>query len=300
MHGLAAQDTTTWLENNLSIRADEFRVHAEEAQIAYRAWGPPDADGLLFVHGGLAHARWWDHLAPALPDRRVVAIDLSGNGDSSHRAIYRIDQWADEIAAVARAAALKRPVVVGHSMGGVPSVAAAIRHSSLFKAVITVDTRFNDAGYPPRDKPSARFSSIEEGIEQFAPAHAATDAPIAEVLRRHLAETSLGADGDAWRWKRPDTLRIKSSSLRELLPRLELPLGVIRTDGGVVTPEAALEIQSLTAGASASVTIPASGHNPLLDQPIAFVAVLRTLLGAWLPALQGAGRPAEPLYRENH
>lgn len=278
--------TLDWIERNLAVPAREYRVAVGGAQIAYRVWGPREADGILLVHGGLAHARWWDHIGPTLTGSRVVAIDLSGNGDSTHRDAYAIDGWADEVAAVARAAGLRRTVLVGHSMGGVVGVAAAIRHPRLFRTVVTVDTRFNDAGWPGRDKPSPRFDSAEEGIARFSTAHSHNDAPLPEVLRRHLAQTSLRREGDGWRWKRSDRLWIENASLRDQLSRLVVPLAIIRTDGGVLDADAAAEMRALTPAPSAEAVIAVSGHNPFLDQPVAFVAVLQALMTAWLPAIE--------------
>lgn len=282
----APSSATDWIERNLAVRAREHHLKVGGARVAYRAWGPRDAEGILLVHGGMAHARWWDHIAPALAPCRVVAIDLSGNGDSTHRDAYSIDGWADEVAAVARAAGLRRTVLVGHSLGGVVSVAAARRHPRLFRAVVMVDTRFNDAGWQGRDKPSPHFTTVDEAIARFSTNHSSSDTPLPEVLHRHLAQTSLRREGDGWRWKRTDRLFIENASLRELLDGLSVPLALVRADGGVLSPDAAAEMQELSPAPSTQTLISASGHNPQLDQPVAFIAALHTLLTAWLPAVE--------------
>ena len=65
--------------------------------------------GIVLVHGGAAHSRWWDHIGPLLAaDRRVVAIDLSGHGDSGRRESYSFDAWAGEMLAVAADAGHRR------------------------------------------------------------------------------------------------------------------------------------------------------------------------------------------------
>jgi hypothetical protein len=54
-----------------------------------RAPAKPGVRGLLFVHGGGAHSRWWSYISPYLTrDFRVAAIDLSGMGDSGWRSHY--------------------------------------------------------------------------------------------------------------------------------------------------------------------------------------------------------------------
>ena len=54
----------------------------------------------------------------------MVAIDLSGHGDSDHRYGYQLEQWTDEVAAVAAAGGIDGPpVVIGHSLGGFVTIA---------------------------------------------------------------------------------------------------------------------------------------------------------------------------------
>ena len=56
---------------------------------------------MSFASGGGAHAHWWTHVAATFArDLRVVALDLSGHGDSGHRDEYDIELWASEVMAV--------------------------------------------------------------------------------------------------------------------------------------------------------------------------------------------------------
>src|SRR3712207_89158 len=98
-------------------------VVVEGASIRYGVTGPADgadiAGDLVLVHGHAAHHVWWHAVVPLLADRwRVITLDLSGHGDSGHRAEYSGEQWAREVLAVAEAAGATRPVVVRHSLGG--------------------------------------------------------------------------------------------------------------------------------------------------------------------------------------
>ncbi|WP_419178892.1 alpha/beta fold hydrolase [Prescottella equi] len=115
--------TPQWFREALAAPVETGEVDVDGAAIRFRAWGAAGQPGLVLVHGGAAHSRWWDHIGPQLAgDRRVVALDLSGHGDSDTREHYSLDQWAHEVAAVASASGIEgRPVVVGHSMGGIVS-----------------------------------------------------------------------------------------------------------------------------------------------------------------------------------
>ena len=88
------------------------------------AQGDPEAPEILFIHG-LRQSRlsWEKQLAdPALKGFRIVTFDLRGHGDSdkptSLDAYSDADRWADDVAAVIEAAKLRRPVLVGWSLGG--------------------------------------------------------------------------------------------------------------------------------------------------------------------------------------
>ena len=82
---------------------------------------------------------------------RVVALDLTGHGDSDRRDGYDMHQWAREVLAVIEAEELDRPVVVGHSMGG--WVAATDRRrarASAVTAIAILDSPLNDQ--PPEEE----------------------------------------------------------------------------------------------------------------------------------------------------
>src|SRR5690606_32376107 len=108
---------------------DQF-VEVEGTPVHYLAWGEPDRRGLVFVHGGGAHAHWWTHIAAHYSRQyRVVALDLSGHGGSGRREQYSLELWAEEVLAAAADAGVDgSPVVVGHSMGGFVSIATAALH----------------------------------------------------------------------------------------------------------------------------------------------------------------------------
>jgi non-heme chloroperoxidase len=86
--------------------------------------GDPNAREILFIHG-LRQSRlsWEKQFAdPVLGGFRLVAFDLRGHGDSgkpaSLDAYADADRWAEDVAAVIAAAKLRRPVLVGWSLGG--------------------------------------------------------------------------------------------------------------------------------------------------------------------------------------
>ena len=73
---------------------------------------------LLLLHGATSSGRVWGPLIPTLArTRRVIALDLPGQGDSPSTA-QTPPQWAVEVADLLDRRELERVQVVGHSSGG--------------------------------------------------------------------------------------------------------------------------------------------------------------------------------------
>ncbi len=103
-------DAPTWFARAVAVPYHRRQVEVDGCAVHYLAWGERGRRGLVFVHGGGAHAHWWTHVAATFAGEfRVVAIDLSGHGDSGHRDGYDLEQWTDEVVAVAADGRHRRP-----------------------------------------------------------------------------------------------------------------------------------------------------------------------------------------------
>lgn len=72
---------------------------------------------------------------------RVVTVDLRGHGESDKpEQEYTMAAFADDLAWMCRELQLEKPIVIGHSMGGVIAVALAARCPHLLSAVVTLDS----------------------------------------------------------------------------------------------------------------------------------------------------------------
>ena len=131
-----------WFRRAVAVPFTEGSVEVGGARVHHLAWGDPGRPGLVFVHGGGAHAHWWSPLAATFADEyRVLAVDLSGHGDSDHRDAYDLEQWTDEVVATAEAGGIEgAPVVIGHSMGGFVTIATAARHADRVGGAIVCDS----------------------------------------------------------------------------------------------------------------------------------------------------------------
>lgn len=137
-----------------SLKRDGVALFYEEANGKKRP--------LLFVHGWCCDhsffAPQFEHFARE--GHRVVAVDLRGHGkgDKPHED-YSMHLFADDLAFLCRELQLEKPVVVGHSMGGVVAFAFAERYPDLPSAIVTVD-----AGLAPPSAVGTALATFIDGL----------------------------------------------------------------------------------------------------------------------------------------
>jgi pimeloyl-ACP methyl ester carboxylesterase len=95
-----------------------------------------DDTAVILLHGGGRDSRDWDDVAGRLQllGYRVVAFDLRGHGGTPS-APWTWDLALEDVAAVGDALALRRPALVGHSLGGMVAALWATRHADCPLAV---------------------------------------------------------------------------------------------------------------------------------------------------------------------
>jgi pimeloyl-ACP methyl ester carboxylesterase len=119
-----------------------------------RVWecaGPRGAATLMLIHGvaGTAELNWGKVLEPLGCHFRVIAADLRGHGDGIRAGSrFRLEDCADDIAALAGVLGLGRFAAVGYSMGGVVAQLLYRRHPSLLSGLVLCSTAGNVAGSP--------------------------------------------------------------------------------------------------------------------------------------------------------
>lgn len=114
---------------------------ADGVRIAYTSTGT-GTPAIVFIHGGYADQSFWKEQIDPLSERfQVVTLDLAGHGASGER--YRewtMDMYGEDVRAVVRALDLESVVLVGNSLGGPVSIAAAKKLPGLVRGIVAVDT----------------------------------------------------------------------------------------------------------------------------------------------------------------
>jgi pimeloyl-ACP methyl ester carboxylesterase len=270
------------------------RVQAAGIGLHYLEWSrSPHAPPLLLLHGYLAHAHWWDFVAPWLAQHhRVVALDFGGMGDSGHRPEYTYAHFHEEIAAIVEATGLAGCTAIGHSFGGRALLYACHARPDLFARAIVVDSRLGSPEDPVRGfdqpwRPKKRYADEASILQRFT-LQPLEPAPAAAM--DYMARKSVRAADGAWSWKFDENVT------RLFQQRSDDPTGIddvaaladLRTpvdfiygeESRVVTPARAARLATCLPDVRSVTGIPASHHHLPVSQPIALVAVLRALLAS--------------------
>jgi pimeloyl-ACP methyl ester carboxylesterase len=282
-----------WFREALKVEFEDLSVVVDGAVIHYLAWGERGRRGLVFVHGGGAHAHWWTHVAACFADDfRVLALDLSGHGDSSARELYDLEQWTSEVVAVASAGGIEgAPVVIGHSMGGFIAIATAALHGERLAGVVVCDSpvtkpdpeigsyRVREAFGRPRT-----YRTVEEALRRFRTVPAQQH--YLDYVMDHVGRRSLRPVEGGFQWKFDRRIFEQfTDGMRSIaLPYLSFVrcrLALLRSQLGLVTPDIGRSMYEAMGRVTPVIELPEAGHHSMLDQPLVLLTAIRTLLADW-------------------
>jgi pimeloyl-ACP methyl ester carboxylesterase len=133
----------------------------------YLHWNLEDGgQPVLLLHGLASNARIWQALAPDLVSAGLVPIapDARGHGlTDKPGGSYGLDSFLRDLAAFIDAAHLERPVLVGHSWGGMLALEYAARYS--FGARAPAKLVLVDGGFTQMDQiPGATWEQTRQRL----------------------------------------------------------------------------------------------------------------------------------------
>ncbi len=294
---LHMSDLPFWFTTALNTPSSPGSVNVNGARIVFETWGEVGKPGIVLIHGSNAHLEWWRFTAPFLADKfRVVALDLSGNGDSDWRPRYSGKIFAEEVWAVCQAAQLgERPYVVGHSFGGYVALETGHYYSADLGGILFMD--FTTA--PPETYLEWGLRAEREGVKPTRKLRVYAEKATAKGRFRlipeqpavhpgvlqHMAEYALKEVEGGWTWKFDPTLfdhlemgvaqRDKFATLK---CHTALILGEHSEDEGAFFAE---HMSDITAGYLPTITIPDTYHHLMFDEPIAVAMSMKLLLLQW-------------------
>src|SRR5213594_1102179 len=235
-------------------------------RLSFLEWGMSGRPALCFLHGGSAHAHWFDLVTPAFAERfHVVSLDQRGHGES---------QWAEPPAYATEDFA---GALVGHSMGGHNAMAFAAWHPDRVSRLVIVDSR---PTIPPDrlDRMHARghrAPRLHPDPDSAARAFRLLPRETVAVpeLLRHLALEGFVERGGGWVYRFDPACNGSRSPVDAcpLLGRIQAPTLIVRAELSPVLPP---ELDArLRAEIPAAPLVEITGAYPplVMERPAAFV-----------------------------
>jgi pimeloyl-ACP methyl ester carboxylesterase len=260
------------------LRSADIRL-SSGLRIHYAAHGDDDGSPIVFLHGWPDSGFTYSRVMPLLSSRlRAFALDQRGFGDSERPDRgYRVEDFADDVAAFLDALGLERASVVGHSFGSFVSRRFALAHPGRVDRLVLIGSALSAAN-PVTREVQASLADLADPLPvgfvrdfQAGTAYA----PIPEDFFERAVEESLKAPARVWRDVFDDLLRYDDA--RELA-RLEAPTLLIWGERDAIFSRAGHDALAAAIPGVRVEIYPETGHCPNWERP----EQVATSLGAFL------------------
>jgi pimeloyl-ACP methyl ester carboxylesterase len=249
-------------------------ANRDGVKLAYLDTGSGDP-ALVFIHGWCCNHTMWGEQTKAFAQRhRVIAVDLRGMGASDKPdQDYDIHGFGEDMSWLLKEIGVERPVLIGHSMGGVITLNLLRKNPDIARAAV-----FVDAGIMPFPKEfDPLIAQMIEGLKSPAYKDVATNF-VKQFLFRPESPPDLRDEVTACMADEPQ--RVMYTALGSTLdpqncPAGELPVPSLfvraaslpMTEGQIAERYPGMEIVSMDAG-----------HFLHMEKPEEFNALLSKFL----------------------
>jgi len=249
-----------------------MKTRANGIEIDYEVTGSGPA--LLLSHGYGATRHMWDAQHRALPGWRVISWDMRGHGETdspADAAQYSAALTVGDMRALLQLAGVESAVIGGLSLGGYVSLAFALAHPEMTRALVICDS---GPGYRNAEARAAWNARAHERA-------AALEAKGLDALGRRSAETQQAVHRSAQGLAHAarGMLAQEGSQVIDALGGIRVPTLVIVGDQDQPFLAPSEYMAKKIPGARLEV-IRGAGHSSNLDQPDAFNRVLRGFLAS--------------------
>ena len=264
---------------------------------------PSEGGPLLEYKGAVPPAPAWFQGAVATPYEshsvtvngaqvRYAALTFSGMGESDWRETYDMATFSAEQMAVADDAGLfeaeVKPIIVAHSFGGFVTLVTGAEHGDRFTGMVIVDSPVNPPerphrGPPRSGRPNRVYDDLASALGRFrlAPPQLCEN----HYAMDYIARWSLKKQDDGWTWKFDPSIWTHfepNDAPGDMLKAAKCRIAIIRGEESDLMPDDVGDYMRKLLGHQVPfISIPHARHHVMLDQPLAFVSALRTLLAEW-------------------
>jgi len=247
---------------------------------------PGNGPALLLIHGiGSSGAGWAPVVAALTAEFTPITVDLRGHGSSDkppHGYLY--EDYVRDIDGLIAALGIDRPLIIGHSLGGILTLWWAARHPDRAAALAIEDSplRSGEDFRPAFDGWLALNAlSLPELRHHYANEYPAWPPEMVEARARDMAGTERAVFAEL----REDSLANHGVDRLRELEGIRSPLLLIHGDiesGGMVHPEDLAELPRRVPQARI-IRIPGGGHTLHRSQRDAFLAAVLPFLREHAP-----------------
>jgi pimeloyl-ACP methyl ester carboxylesterase len=294
--------TPKWFDDTMAVPRREGWVESQGCPVHYFSWGDTNKPGLLLLHGFLAHSRCFAFIAPLLADDfHVVAYDFSGMGDSGARSTYPDEVRLQELMDVASETGLfehdQKPSIIAHSYGGSIGLLAMEERQAHFSRLVICDlmtlrperlqAHMKEAGPPGSQdpqRPNRVYPDYETAKGRFvlSPPQKVNELYLFDYMAYHSLKQVEGG----WSWKFDPSVFDRSVDPHERLSgqgkRIANAPGsliiIYGEESALFDDDSADYVRECGGDHIPMIGIPDARHHLMLDQPIAFACVLKTVL----------------------
>lgn len=272
--------------------ATDGTIRVNGLELHYLDHGGEAAVDAVALHGFALNCHSFDEVAPALSDQlRWYALDQRGHGHSERAAEiedYSRNHMADDIRGFIASRCLERPVVLGHSMGGMNAMTFAAAHPDALRALVLIDVGPGvnvDGAQQVRQFVAGPYEldSLDEWVEmthRYYPFR--TKEGIRKRLEVSLRETPEGKMAKMFdeRFRKADFRGVAEDrdGIWEIAKALAVPTLLLHGEKSPVLKREQAEEFAARVPVVRLVTIPEAGHSVAGDQPSAFVEAVRDFL----------------------
>jgi pimeloyl-ACP methyl ester carboxylesterase len=269
-----------WTQNDLLI--NDVRLH-------YYRTGHGDKHPLVLVHGFSDNGLCWTPTARDLESEYdVIMPDMRAHGLSARAQPGEKVDMAADLAGLIRTLELRRPIIVGHSMGATITYQVGLRFPELAGALVLEDPAWwlpRPVQAPPSNQqaenPMAKWArglanqSLDELLVQYRKDHPNWPEELLRPMcesKKQLDPTFVDTVAESMNSQEPNWL----TTIRNIA----IPMLIFTANpelGAIVTPEVVAKVRELNPNV-AIVNIPDVGHLIRFDNYIAFKNALQVFL----------------------
>ena len=256
-----------------------------DGRFSYEAAGDPALPPLVFLHGIGGAARGWRVQLEAFSDRyRTIAWDMPGYGGSPLLASVSIATLADALRDFLRQVGAKKPILVGHSVGGMIVQQLLVQSPDIPAAVVLAQTS-PAFGKPDGDWQKefigARLGPLDRGetMVSLAPSlvrELVGDDP--DIRGMELARDCMAAVPEAT--YRATMLALLGFDQRSALKNIAVPTLVLSGAKDRNAPAPMMAKMASYIPSATYVELEGVGHLVNLERPATFDAALDSFLKA--------------------